>query len=246
MDYSPAASALDVVYYPDEPTESVHTQYSYTTGRITSARIVGEEFAGVEARWDMSYGADGRLESVTMPALDEDGDPPTTTFDYTRDSAAELDVATVAWPAKVAGEDATAQRRYGSNPSGTMAFMTNERLATENESFWTYDYSPANELLKERSPTGKMTEKVYDSNSNVLYSYDEMRHLDTFEYDALDRLVRHVDPRGCATYIGYETDVDDPDPNTNVDWVEQELNANEPARAEYDYDAEASSYSSVR
>jgi hypothetical protein len=73
-----------------------------------------------------------------------------------------------------------------------MASMSNERVASERQVLWSYQYSPANEVVGEISPTGKTASRVFDSRSNVLFDYDEERHIDTYVYDQLDVVPTHV------------------------------------------------------
>lgn len=232
VDYDTTGGALRVDYFPDVIEDSYSIAYGYTAGSISSAEIVNQTYAGTVPRWEFTYGADGSLRTASSPQLAEGQASPVTNFEYGYEAASESDVATITRSAVVSGAPTAVVQRFASNPTGTMAYMTNERTAVEHEARWTYAYSPANEVVEERSPTGKSVSRVFDSRSNVLFDYDEERHLNAYEYYADDRLFKHVDPRGCTTYSGYDA------ATGNLLWSDRVLNEEaEHATTRNEYDA---------
>ncbi len=191
-----------VTFYPGQADE-FSVRYTYGGGRIVAIEMPGKTFAGVEPRWDVSYASGaGKVVDLTAPAHGE-GPRPVLGVDYHKDPEIDLDRATITRSGEVDGTVQEIVVDYAWNPTGTLAYRTDDRVTGQPEQRWTYGYSSTNEPIRETAPSGKTLERLLDVRGNVEIEYDEDHHVTAYQYDGFDQVKKKIDPRGNTTYYDY-------------------------------------------
>ena len=220
--YIGAEATASALYY--EGTEDEHElTYAYGTSggaddRMIELALPGFEWSPVsgKAYWSFDYDAQGRFDEWQLEDSGSVYPTAASTIAYSG-TQATLDL------------DGSALQRYLWNPTGTLAEYTNPYGGSTVET-WTYDYSPTNEAVYERSPMGKEVSRELDSRGNTLYEWDEEYHRTRYVYDEHDQLEREIDPRGGTRCYSHGE-------SGNVVVEEQVLSeAGEKSRVEFSYD----------
>lgn len=229
-----AATATVTYSFSGSPaTPGYSVDYLYTDSVLTGVRLntlskLAHQPAA-SAAWDFDY-LGTRIATVTAPYY-TDTDRATTSIDATTDPAG-LWLATVTRSGEVSGSVSAVVESFGINRTGTLAYKTNPRKATDPVDTWTYTYSATNEQASETNPADGVKSSALDAHGNVIAERDEAGRQTLSTYDAFDQLITSTDQRGSVTTNHYDA------ANGNLLSADKTLNAaGDTARTEYDYDA---------
>jgi len=215
VDYT-TASPWQVTTYPNTSLSHV-VKYVYASSRLSEIDALDYPASGTNAAETFAYDSASphNIVTVNFPDHSTNSDAQAT-IAYTTGS--QISSATVTRKGCVGGVSGTivSQTFSWNVPTGTQASYTNPKTASDGTATWYDEWSPDNQLLREKSPLGYTTASIYDARGDKLVAISacadgQHGHTTSYTYPASDTDPNRdnpstmTDPLGSTTTYTYDS-----------------------------------------